>query len=393
MRLGWKTGLGDGPFLGQGKAVAAFGAQRGGWRMRVERHFLVAMLAFLLLVGCKRQTQPENSAMASQAKSPTPVLDDISDDEFFQGRDFHDVLEELSSDPLSNRVVIGGAKNWDPTKWPDYSLLVGMKVKESEIKFFHPYTHGHVLVLNRESGELFVTKAWEPNKMELPSSPEDLDSMEALFANDTRITTTLDWVRLPGNLAQVPPSKLEIRFLTGGDLVGPVVVSTGTTGLRWQSQEVWKAARVAPTPVDLADPRFQPRPGQVCPADPGVSLVADPAVFPPNRGQVRWGVSGRICLEESSLPSDLEWVDVHLVFAWKGSQYVGQQDLRIPKRAFRKDNGRLGVDFSADLYPVFEERKGVVAPVPEGLLATVVCASRFFGPYPLDLGVFRTSSR
>lgn len=361
--------------------------------MRVERHFLVAMLAFLLLVGCKRQAQPEDSAMASQAKSPTPVLDDISDDEFFQGRDFHDVTEELSSDPLSNRVVIGGAKKWDPTKWPDYSLLVGMKVKESELKFFHPYTHGHVLVLNRESGELFVTKAWEPNKMELPSSPEDLDSMEAPFANDTRITTTLDWVRLPGSLAQVPPSKLEIRFLTGGDLVGPVVVSTGTQGLRWQSQRTWQAARVAPTESELADSLFEPRPGQICPADPGVRFVADPKVVQRNGQPVRWGVSGKICLPDPSLPGDVEWVDVHLVFAWSGSEYVGQHRLRIPKRSFRKDNGLVGVDVFFDVYPVFEERKGVVPPVPEVVWVTAVCASRFYGPYPLDLGAFAVPGR
>lgn len=359
----------------------------------VHRQVLVIALVLCALANCRKQIQPEGSAMTSNGKSSTPVLDAIPDEEFFRGRDFLAVTEELSRDPQPSKVEIGGAKFWNPAKWPDYPLLVGMKVKQSEANYFHPYTHGHVLVLNRESGELFVTKAWEPNKMPMARSSEESESEEKPAEIDTRTLTSLDWVRLPGKLAQVPPSKLEIRFLTGSNLVGPVVVSTGTTGLRWQSQEVWKAARVAPTPAELADPRFQPRPGQVCPADPGVRLVADPAVFPPNRGQVRWGVSGRICLEESSLPSDLEWVDVHLVFAWKGSQYVGQQDLRIPKRAFRKDNGRLGADFSADLYPVFEERKGVVAPVPEGLLATVVCASRFFGPYPLDLGVFRTSSR
>ena len=108
---------------------------------------------------------------------------------------------------------------------------------------------------------------------------------------------------------------------------------------------------------------------------------------------VRWGVSGGICLGESAIAWDVEWIDVHLVFAWKGSRYVQEHDLRIPKRVFRKENGLFYADFFLDLYPVFEERQGEVPRIPQGLHVTAVCASQFFGPYPLDMSPFAVSGR
>ncbi|MBK9577615.1 MAG: hypothetical protein IPO40_11090 [Fibrobacteres bacterium] len=361
--------------------------------VRAYGRIFVLMLASFLLDSCRRQIHPEGSAMTSQTTRQPSVLDTVSDDEFFRGRDFHDFTEELSKDPLSTKVEIGGAKSWDPAKWPDYPLLVGMKVKQSEIDVFHPYTHGHVLVLNRESGELFVAKAWEPKKMPLARSRKDPESPEEPAEIDTRTLTSLDWVRLPGKLGQVPPSKLEIRFLTGSDLAGPVVVSTGTPGLRWQEQPSWHASRSVPTATDLADPRFEPRPGQARLGGPGVRLLAEPKVSLWNGQSVRWGVSGGICLGESTVAWDVEWIDVHLVFAWKGSRYVRQHDLRIPKRKFLKENGRFHADFFLDLYPVFEERVGEVPRIPRDLHVTVVCASQFFGPHPLDLSPFAASGR
>lgn len=361
--------------------------------MFMEPRSLATVLALFLFSSCKSQVQPEGPAMTPPSSRSPSVLDTVSDDGFFRGRDFHDFTEELSKDPRSTKVEIGGARTWDPAKWPEYPLLVGMKVKQSEIDIIHPYTHGHVLVLNRESGELFVAKAWEPHKMPLARSREESASPAAPAETDTRTLTSVDWVRLPGKLAQVPPSKLEIRFLTGGDLAGPVVVSTGTGGLRWQEQPIWHASRSVPTAADLADPRFEPRPGQARLADPGVRLVAEPKVSLWHGQSVRWGVSGGICLPDSTVAWDVEWVDVHLVFAWKGSRYVQEHDLRIPKRVFRKENGRLYAEFFLDLYPVFEERVGEAPRIPQGLHVTAVCASQFFGPYPLDLNPFAESGR
>lgn len=362
-------------------------------QLRACGQVFVFVLAFCLLDSCKRMIQPEGSPMTSQTNRPPSVLDTVSDDDFFRGGDFLDFTEELSKDPRSTKVEIGGAKSWDPAKWPDYPLLVGMKVKQSEIDVIHPYTHGHVLVLNRESGELFVAKAWEPHKMPLARSRKEPATEEEPAETDTRTLTSLNWVRLPGKLAQVPPSKLEIRFLTGGDLAGPVVVSTGTGGLRWQERPSWHASRSVPTASDLADPRFEPRPGQARLADPGVRLLAEPKVSQWHGQSVRWGVSGGICLGESAIAWDVEWIDVHLVFAWKGSRYVQEHDLRIPKRVFRKENGLFHADFFLDLYPVFEERQGEVPRIPQGLHVTAVCASQFFGPYPLDMSPFAVSGR
>ncbi|MBK8800540.1 MAG: hypothetical protein IPN71_00500 [Fibrobacteres bacterium] len=304
-------------------------------------------------------------------------LKNASDETFYAEKSFEDLSFEMLDEPEPRGVAIGCAKNWDPALHATCPVVVAMKTTEPDPDPFHPYTHGHLLVLDRSTGALSVEKAWENEKM--PAADEE----PVPQAVGERTLVAVDWLTLDAEHGRKPPTTLEVRFLSGASLTEPICIATGSKEFRWEEQPEWISARMAPEESQLVDPRFSHDASSPVLDGPGVAWVLGASAIQRNGRLVRWPFHGTVRLAESALEADVQWIQVHLVFTWLGSVYAERLTVRIPRRRATLDNGLLTAHFFLDLFPLFQEPNSRQPTIPRSLHLLALCGPLTVGPLPL----------
>ncbi|QQS06611.1 MAG: hypothetical protein IPK50_06850 [Fibrobacterota bacterium] len=304
-------------------------------------------------------------------------LQNASDASFYSMDPFDDLSFEMLDQPEPRGVAIGCAKSWDPALHATCPVVVAMKTTTPDPDVFHPYTHGHLLVSDRTTGALSVEKAWESGKM--PAGDEDPEPVER---NESTMVT-VDWLAVGQEHGKKPITLLDVRFLSGSTLTDPLSIATGSKELRWEEDPDWISLRLAPGEDSLADSRFAGDPQSPSLDGTGVACVLGSTAIQREGRLVRWPLHATIRLEDSALPADVQWIQVHLVFTWLGSVYADRLTVRIPRRRAVSQDGMLTAHFFLDLFPLFQEPNSRGPVIPQNLHLLAFCGPFVVGPQPL----------